>query len=223
MSSSSPVTWQKLVEVLRAEVQGVHPRLHALHALEAFLPRLGAGAARAALYARAGFRIGAGSELVGRPRITGGGRLFAYLTLGRDCFVDVDCVFDLEEQITLGDAVTLGPGTMILTSTHELGPKEHRAGPVTRAPVKIGNGAWLGARSIVLPGQSVGEGAIVEPGSVVSRDVEPHTRVAGSPAVLVERLVAPERDSSEAETAVSPTQASRGVSGEVDPRAKAGT
>jgi maltose O-acetyltransferase len=201
-----------LVEVVQAELQGVHPRLHALQALEALLPRRSAGAARARLYAKAGFRIGDGSELAGRPRITGPGELFSNLILGRDCFVGVDCVLDLEELITVGNAVTLSPGTMVLTSTHELGPKERRAGPVTRAPVTIGDGAWLGARAIILPGMTVGTGAIVEAGAVVSRDVEPHTRVAGSPAVVVERLGPPE--SGEMATAASQaTPAAQGAVG----------
>jgi len=77
---------------------------------------------------------------------------------------------------------------MILTSTHDLGPSQHRAGPVTRAPVTIKAGAWLGPRSIVLPGVTVGEGAIVMPGALVNKDVPPNTRVAGTPARAVETL-----------------------------------
>jgi maltose O-acetyltransferase len=219
--ASRPISWQKLVEVVRAELQGVHPRLHALHALEALLPRRNAGAARARLYARSGFRIGEGSELAGRPRITGPGHLFSNLTLGRDCFVGVDCVFDLEESITVGDSVTLSPGTMVLTSTHELGPKERRAGPVTRAPVTIGDGAWLGARAIVLPGLKVGAGAIVEAGAVVSRDVEPHTRVAGSPAAVVERLNPPTSEV-KASAQQDPPAAERTAGAEKEPHVGAG-
>ncbi|NTU77964.1 MAG: acyltransferase [Chloroflexales bacterium] len=77
---------------------------------------------------------------------------------------------------------------MILTSSHEIGPREHRAGEVMRAAVLIGDGAWLGPRSIILPGVTIGPGAIVTAGALVNKNVPPHTRVAGAPAKVVEEL-----------------------------------
>jgi acetyltransferase-like isoleucine patch superfamily enzyme len=80
---------------------------------------------------------------------------------------------------------------MLLTSTHEMASAAHRAGPITRAPLHVGDGAWLGARCILLPGVTIGAGAIVDVGSVVTRDVAPNTRVAGTPAIVVEDLANP--------------------------------
>jgi maltose O-acetyltransferase len=77
---------------------------------------------------------------------------------------------------------------MILTSTHELDIREHRAGAVQRSPVVIGDGAWLGARCVILPGVTVGAGSIVNPGAVVNKDVAAHTRVGGMPAMQLEVL-----------------------------------
>jgi acetyltransferase-like isoleucine patch superfamily enzyme len=51
------------------------------------------------------------------------------------------------------------------------------------SPVSVGDGAWLRARAIILPNVKIGEGAVVEAGAVVNKDVAPHTRVGGSPAV----------------------------------------
>jgi acetyltransferase-like isoleucine patch superfamily enzyme len=59
-------------------------------------------------------------------------------------------------------------------------------------PIHIGRGAWLGFDSCVLPGVTVGDGAIVGARSVVDTDVEPFTIVAGNPARLVRRLTAEE-------------------------------
>jgi acetyltransferase-like isoleucine patch superfamily enzyme len=59
-------------------------------------------------------------------------------------------------------------------------------------PIHVGRGAWLGFDSCVLPGVTVGEGAIVGARSVVDSDVEPFTIVAGNPARLVRRLTAEE-------------------------------
>ncbi|HEY0467194.1 MAG TPA: acyltransferase [Polyangiaceae bacterium] len=180
--------WQRIKVLFHEETFGFHPRLVALNTVVGFLPRHHALHARSRLFALAGFRVGDGTRLAAAPKINGGDALFENLIIGKDCSIDVDCVFDLEERLTIGDRVTIGPGVMILTSTHELDIREHRAGVVQRHPVSIGDGAWLGARSTILPGVTVGAGAVVNPGSVVNKDVIPHTRVGGIPATQLELL-----------------------------------
>lgn len=59
--------------------------------------------------------------------------------------------------------------------------------------VRIGRGAWIGARSIVLKGVSIGEGAIVGAGSVVTHDVPAWHIVAGNPARIIRELSEAER------------------------------
>jgi acetyltransferase-like isoleucine patch superfamily enzyme len=180
--------WQRLKVLFHEETFGFHPRLIALNTVAGFLPRHHALQARARLFSLAGFQIGDGTRIAAPPKINGGDALFSNLVIGRNCSIDVDCVFDLEERVTIGDRVTIGPGVMILTSTHELDIREHRAGAVQRTPVKIEDGAWLGARCTILPGVTVGAGAVVNPGSVVNKDVVAHTRVGGIPATQLEVL-----------------------------------
>ena len=181
-------TWQKALNLLREDTTGIHPRLIALNLAAGLLPRNYAQRTRARLFAIAGFNVGEGTAIEASPKINGGRKLFSNLIIGQGCTIDAECVFDLEERITIGDRVTIGPGVMILTSTHELDIREHRAGPVQLSPVTIGSGAWLGARCIILPGVTVGEGAVVNPGAVVNKDVSPHVRVGGSPATQLEVL-----------------------------------
>jgi maltose O-acetyltransferase len=189
-SDLPPSAFQKFLSALKVELYGLHPRLHALTLAASVLPRRNAAEARARLFALAGFRIGNGTRLHSSPRISGGSDLFSRLVIGENCSIDEDCAFDLEETIKIGDRVSIGPGTMILTSTHELGPREHRAGSIMKSPVTVQDGALLGARSIILPGVTVGAGAVVNPGAVVNKDVLPHTRVGGAPAVQLEVLSA---------------------------------
>jgi maltose O-acetyltransferase len=184
----NPTGWQKVVTLLREEIMGFHPRLIALTLTASMLPDHYAQRARARLLAAAGFRIGEGTRIEALPKINGERNLFSNLTIGRDCSIDAECVLDLGERITIGDRVTFSPGVMILTSTHELDIREHRAGPVQLSPVTIGDGAWLGARCIILPGVNIGAGAVVSPGAVVNKDVLPQTRVGGTPAVQLEVL-----------------------------------
>ena len=54
-------------------------------------------------------------------------------------------------------------------------------------PVTIGNDVWIGARAIILDGVTIGDGAIVAAGAVVTRDVEPYTIVGGIPAKVIRR------------------------------------
>jgi acetyltransferase-like isoleucine patch superfamily enzyme len=187
-SDATASAFQKLVSALRVELYGLHPRLQALTLAASLLPRRNAAEARARLFTLAGFRIGNGTRMHDSPRISGGNDLFSRLVIGENCSIDEDCAFDLEETIRIGDGVSIGPGSMILTSTHELGPREHRAGSMMRSPVTLEDGALLGARSIILPGVTVGAGAVVNPGAVVNKDVLPRTRVGGAPAVQLEVL-----------------------------------
>lgn len=59
---------------------------------------------------------------------------------------------------------------------------------VTKKPVKIKDNVWIGFNSIILKGVTVGEGAIIGAGSVVTKDVEPYTVVAGNPAKFIKRI-----------------------------------
>jgi acetyltransferase-like isoleucine patch superfamily enzyme len=55
-------------------------------------------------------------------------------------------------------------------------------------PVRIGDNVWIGFDSVILPGVTIGDGAIVGCRSVVDRDVEPYTVVGGNPARVIKRL-----------------------------------
>ena len=104
------------------------------------------------------------------------------IALGQRVYANAFCVFLDCAPIEIGDRVLLGPGVHLYTATHPLEVAERRQGLEYARPITIGDDAWLGGASIVLPGVSVGEGAVVGAGSVVSRDVPPGATVAGNPA-----------------------------------------
>jgi maltose O-acetyltransferase len=179
---------KSIARVLAGEVERLEPLHHALSVVERAIPlRVGNGIRAATLRAR-GIQVGEGTVVYGPPEFTGGQNGLARMVIGKGCIIDIGCSFELGEAISLGDHVTLGNNVMIITTTHELGPREHRAGAVVSTPVHIEDGAWIGPRSVVLPGVTVGAGAIVDPGSVVNKSVAPNTRVRGTPARVVEEL-----------------------------------
>ena len=90
----------------------------------------------------------------------------------------------------VGKRVGIGPGVKIITSMHEEAGRELPIldAPIAFQPVTIDDHADIGVGAIILPGVTVGRGAQVGAGAVVTRDVPPYSVVAGSPArVLRER------------------------------------
>ena len=110
----------------------------------------------------------------------------AQLKLGQRVFIGRATQFDISEGVSVGNNVLIAPGCFITDHSHI-----HRAGAsiasqgCESAPVRIGDDVWLGAHSIVLAGVTIGNGAIIGANSVVTRDVASMTIVAGSPARVV--------------------------------------
>ncbi len=125
---------------------------------------------------RAGAAFTAGS----RTHI-GGGTLFS-LAAGATVGDDVLISFDVLVMDHGGHALDF-PGRASDCTDWMLGRKDWTRVPI--GPVTIRDKAWVGARSILLKGVTVGEGAVVGAGSVVTRDVPDWTVVAGNPARVI--------------------------------------
>jgi acetyltransferase-like isoleucine patch superfamily enzyme len=75
--------------------------------------------------------------------------------------------------VQIGSRVLLGPGVSICTDTHELDAQGRiRSGMGSHAkPITIGDDCWIGGRAFILAGVTIGKGATVAAGAVVTRDV----------------------------------------------------
>lgn len=89
-----------------------------------------------------------------------------------------------EGTITIGNDVVFSPGVCIYAASHDY---NHPDFVDTAKPVVIGDGAWIAANTIILPGVTVGRGAVVGAGSVVSRSVPDYAVVAGNPARVIKQ------------------------------------
>lgn len=90
-------------------------------------------------------------------------------------------------EISIGNHVAVGPGVYFLAAGHDYSRLDL---PDTAGSITVGDYVWIGARSIILQGVTIGEGAVVAAGAVVTRDVPPYTVVAGVPArALKDRVV----------------------------------
>jgi acetyltransferase-like isoleucine patch superfamily enzyme len=178
----------KLGDILRSEFGGCHPRLIFIQGLVALLPAEAFIRLRPRLYRLAGIRIGHGTVMSGRVRLTGAGPITRRLVIGNDCYINENITFNLGAVLTLEDNVSVGMGCLFVTNTHEMGTEDFRAGMVISRPVRVGRGAWLGARVTVLPGVTIGAGAVVGSGAVVTGDVSANVLVGGVPAKMVRDL-----------------------------------
>lgn len=122
----------------------------------------------------AGFGEGTGVQM--RCRFMNGRRV----RLGKRNVVNFGTLIDGRTfPVTFGDDVSIGPEATILTLGHD---PQSTSFETAGGPVVIGNRTWIGYRAIIMPGVSIGEGAVVAAGAVVTKDVDPFTIVAGVPA-----------------------------------------
>lgn len=104
----------------------------------------------------------------------------ALLTIGKNTYLN-GCIIDCSFQITIGNYCALADGVRIMDNTWHL--------PNSQRGVRIGNKVWIATNAIILPGVTVGDGAIVAAGAVVTRDVPERCMVAGVPARVIKENV----------------------------------
>jgi len=109
--------------------------------------------------------------------------------VGENVFINSGCKMQDQGGIYIGDDVLIGHNACLLTLNHAQDP-ENRA-DMYPEPIHIEDKAWLGSNVTVLPGVTIGEGAIVAAGAVVTKDVDPNTIVGGIPAKFIKNV---ERD-----------------------------
>ena len=95
-------------------------------------------------------------------------------------FINDCCHFQDHGGVTIGDGTLIGHNVVFATINHDMRP-EHR-NEMKAAPIRLGKDVWVGSNVTFLPGVTVGDGAIVAAGAVVTHDVDPRTVVAGVPA-----------------------------------------
>jgi acetyltransferase-like isoleucine patch superfamily enzyme len=109
----------------------------------------------------------------------------ARLAIGSSVYVGASCNLRCGSSITIGDGVRLAQFVSLVDSNYEFKRRDAPIGNSVPGFIVIGAGAWLGAQVVVLPNVTIGEGAVVGAGSIVTRDVAPYTIVVGNPAHVV--------------------------------------
>lgn len=137
----------------------------------------------AAALRSAGLKIGRSSAFWGLPTFSGHGNVCARLSIGEHCGFNLGCHFELDDQITIDDHVSVGHQVMFLTRKRD--PARTTGGSVETAPIHIGQGAWLGARCVVMPGVTIGAGSVIGASVVVTEDIAPNVLFSGGRKISI--------------------------------------
>ena len=125
-----------------------------------------------------GIRVGRGSGIHRRCKFFHVGKF----RMGQNSVVNFGCYLDNRRGINIGNNVGIAHGTKIYTLGHNIdSPRFETKG----APVVIEDNVFIFSNAMIMPGVTIGNGAIVLPGSVVTKDVPPRKIVGGNPARVV--------------------------------------
>ncbi|HUX05513.1 MAG TPA: DapH/DapD/GlmU-related protein [Acidimicrobiales bacterium] len=104
------------------------------------------------------------------------------LSIGAGTWANRGLYIEGDGPVSIGKGVLLGPEVLIVTSTHERDDEQRVRPDATHRAVRIGNGCWIGARVVILPGVTIHDDVTVAAGAVVASDVGPGGLYGGVPA-----------------------------------------
>jgi acetyltransferase-like isoleucine patch superfamily enzyme len=103
------------------------------------------------------------------------------LHIGNGTYINRNTLIVCEERVTLGENCKIAWDVIIMdTDLHPI-----NSTPIVNKPVTIEDEVWIGCRCIILKGVTIGRGAIVAAGSVVTKDIPPYTIWGGTPAKCI--------------------------------------
>ncbi len=130
---------------------------------------------RIAAYRASGMAVGRGTAIYHGCEI----RAPRAIRIGVHSSIGDHAILDGRGGLTIGDSVNFSTGVWVWTAEHDVNARDFR---FTSAPVVIEDYAWVSCRAVILPGVTVGKGAVVAAGAVVTKSVAPYDIVGGVPA-----------------------------------------
>jgi acetyltransferase-like isoleucine patch superfamily enzyme len=128
---------------------------------------------------RKGAKVGR-LTIIGEAKIEG--QDLSFLSIGEQSSIGRSEI-SLHNKVNIGNNVVINDGVILLTGTHRLTDPKWT---LKSAPITVNDYAWIATNAIILPGVTIGKGAVVGAGAVVREDVPDYAIVFGNPAVIIE-------------------------------------
>ena len=106
------------------------------------------------------------------------------LVIGKNVFINSGC--KVQGGIEIGDGTLIGHNVVLATLNHALAPE--RRGDLIPRPIRIGKNVWIGSNAVILPGVTIGDGAVIAAGAAVTKDVPENSVVGGVPARVLRTI-----------------------------------
>lgn len=113
---------------------------------------------------------------------------YSNLIIGDNCHIGKNCFFDLRDKIIIGNNVVISMQCTFITHIDISKSSLKIYYPLSSEAIKINDNCYIGAKSLILKGIEIGECSIIAAGSVVIKNVEPRTLVAGVPAKEIKKI-----------------------------------
>lgn len=184
-------------------IRAAYSRIRLREAHKRNLKALSACGARSLVYGTVSARLVRGHISIGDYCLMQGALVTttdsSRITLGNRVFVGADTLIDCLDRIEIEDDVLISSDCLLIDNNSHGYEIEHRRADLVAAidgtqrswegiacaPIHLCKGSWIGAKSIILKGVTIGEGAIVGAGSVVTGDVAAYSIVGGNPARVI--------------------------------------
>lgn len=111
-----------------------------------------------------------------------------HITIGNDFYANHNCIMLDCAPITIGDRVLIGPNVSLFTATHPLHRELRKQGLEYALPITIENDVWIGGNTVINPGVTIHEGAVIGSGSVVNKDICANALAVGNPIRIIRIL-----------------------------------
>lgn len=106
--------------------------------------------------------------------------------IGDNVFINAGCKMQDQGGLYIGDDVLIGHNVVFATLNHDENPQTRAS--LHPKPIHVGNKVWIGSNSTILQGVTIGDGAIIAAGAVVTKDVPENTVVGGVPAKIIKTI-----------------------------------
>lgn len=112
----------------------------------------------------------------------------SHVFIGENFYANFNLTLVDDGEIHIGDQVMIGPNVTLCTTGHPVYPLYREMAAHYSLPIHIGNNVWIGSHTVVLPGVTIGDNAVIGAGSIVTRDIPANVVAVGNPCRVMREI-----------------------------------